>query len=83
MQFHQFVNVEKFSSKLLLCKMKLIDSSVSVTQFQREVHSFIECNMNKFFGLGDDGDDAILQYPWGIKSRLKNSANLKQVGDDL
>ena len=58
---------------LLLCKMKLIDSSVSVTQFWREVHSFVECNMNKFVGLGDDGDDAIFQYPWGIKSRLKKT----------
>ena len=58
---------------LLLCKMKLIDSSVTVTQFRRDVHSFIECNMNKFVGVGDDGDDAIFQYPWGIKSRLKKT----------
>jgi hypothetical protein len=44
---------------VLLCKMKLIDSSVTVTQFRREVNSFIECNMKKFVGVGDDGDDAI------------------------
>jgi hypothetical protein len=46
---------------LLLCKMKLIDSSASVTQFLHELHSFIECNMNKFVGLGDDGSNAICQ----------------------
>ena len=56
---------------LLLCRMNLIDSSVSVTQFRRELHYFIECNMSKFVGLHDDGNNAIFQYPWGKMSRLK------------
>ena len=69
---------------LLLCRMKLIDSSVSVTQFWRELHYFIECNMIKFVGLCDNGNDAIFQYPWGKMSRLKKKwCKPEQVGHDV
>ncbi len=60
---------------LLLCRMKLIDNTLSVTQFWRELHDFIECNMNKFVGVNDDGNDAIFQYPWGQMNRLKKKCN--------
>jgi hypothetical protein len=56
---------------LLLCRMKLIDNTLSVTQFRRELHDFIECNMNIFFGVNDDGNDAIFQYLWGQMNCLK------------
>ncbi len=38
-------------------------------------HDFIECNMNKFVGVKDDGNDAIFQYPWGQMNRLKIKCN--------
>jgi hypothetical protein len=47
------------------------------------MHDFIECNINKFVGVNDDGNDAIFQYPWGQMNRLKKSVILQQVGQDL
>ena len=62
---------------LLLCRMKLIDNTLSVTQFWHELHDFIECNMIKFFGVNNDGNDAIYQYPWGQMNRLKKRVILQ------
>ncbi len=56
---------------LLLCRMKLIDNTPSVTQFWHELNYFIECNMNKFVGVSHDGNEAIFQYPWGHMNHLK------------
>jgi hypothetical protein len=56
---------------LLLCRMKLIENTLSVTQFWRELHDFIECNMNKFVEVNNDGNDAIFQDSWGQINRLK------------
>ena len=44
---------------LLLCRMKLIDNTLSVSQFRREIHDFVVSNMNKFIGASPDGNDAI------------------------
>ncbi len=69
---------------LLLCRMKRIDNTLSVTQFRRELHDFIECNMNKFVGVNNDGNDAIFQFPWGQMNCLnKRSVMLQRVGQDL
>jgi hypothetical protein len=51
--------------------MKLIDNTLSVSQFRREIHDFVVANMNKFVGASADGKDAIFQYPWGQMMRLK------------
>ena len=48
---------------LLLCRMKLIDSTLSVSQFRCEIRDFVVSNMNKFIGASTDGNDAIFQYP--------------------
>ena len=56
---------------LLLRQMKLINNTLSVSQFRREIHDFVVTNMNKFVGASPDGNDAIFQYPWGLMSRLK------------
>ena len=51
--------------------MKLIDNTLSVTQFCRGTHELIESNMNKLVGVHLDGSNAVFQYPWGQMSRLK------------
>jgi hypothetical protein len=60
---------------LLLRRMKVIDNTLSVTQFCRGIHTFIESNMNKFVGVCLDGSDAVFQYPWGQMSHLKKICN--------
>ncbi len=61
---------------LLLHRMKLIDNTLSVTQFCRGIHEFIESNMSKFVGVSLDGNDAVFQYPWGqISPPKKKSCN--------
>jgi hypothetical protein len=50
---------------LLLRRMQLLDNTLSVTQFRREILEFIESNMIKFVGDSPDGNDAIFQYFWG------------------
>ena len=54
---------------LLLRRMKLIDSTLSVTQFRRGILEFIESNMIKFIGGSPDGNDAVFQYSWGNMDR--------------
>ncbi len=44
---------------LLLCGMKLIEITLSVTQFCRGILEFIESNMIKFIGVSSDGNDAV------------------------
>ncbi len=44
---------------LLLHRMKIIDNTLSVTQFRCEIHEFIESNMNKFVGVCLDGSNAV------------------------
>ena len=44
---------------LLLCRMKLIDNTLSVSQFRHEINDFVVSNMNKFIGASPDGNDAI------------------------
>ena len=44
---------------LLLCRMKLIDNTLSVTQYRREILEFIQSNMIKFIGVSPDGNDAV------------------------
>ena len=56
---------------LLLRRMKLIDNTLSISQFRCEIHDFVMSNTNKFIGASHDGNDAIFQYPWGQMSRLK------------
>jgi hypothetical protein len=51
--------------------------------FWHELHDFIECNMNKFVGFNNDGNDAIFQYPWGQMNHLKKRVILQRVGQDL
>jgi hypothetical protein len=56
---------------LLLRRMKLIDNTLSVSQFCHGIHQLIVLNMKKFVGVCPDGNDAVFQYPWGQMSRLK------------
>jgi hypothetical protein len=60
---------------LLLRRMKVIDNTLSVTQFHQGIHEFIESNMNKFVGVCLGGSNAVFQYPWGQMSRLKKTCN--------
>ncbi len=69
---------------LLLCRMKLIDNTLSVSQFHRGIHQFIVSNMKKFVGVCPDGINAVFQYPWGQMSRLKKNGVIQQpVAQDL
>jgi hypothetical protein len=69
---------------LLLHRMKLIDNTLSVTQFCHGLHEFIESNMSKFVGVSPDGNDAVFQYLWGQMSRLKKKCVIRLlVGQDL
>jgi hypothetical protein len=54
---------------LLLRRMKLIDITLSVTQFRRGILEFIQSNMTNFIGVHPDGNDAVFQYSWGDMSR--------------
>jgi hypothetical protein len=54
---------------LLLRRMKLIDITLSVTQFRRGILEFIQSNMTNFIGVHPDGNDAVFQYTWGDMSR--------------
>ena len=56
---------------LPLHRMKLIDNTLSVSQFRREIHDCVVSNMNKFVGASHDGNDAIFQHSWGQMSHLK------------
>ena len=56
---------------LLLRRMKLIDSTLSVTQFCQGILEFIESNMIKFIGGSPDGNDTVFQYSWGNMDRPK------------
>jgi hypothetical protein len=51
--------------------MKLIDNTLSVSQFCHGIHQLIVLNMKKFVGVCPDGNNAVFQYPWGQMSRLK------------
>ena len=54
---------------LLLHRMKLIDITLSVTQFRQGILEFIQSNMTNFIGVHPDGNDAVFQYTWGDMSR--------------
>ena len=53
---------------LPLHRMKLIDNTLSVSQFRHEIHDCVVSNMNKFVGASPDGNDAIFQHSWGQMS---------------
>ncbi len=59
---------------LLLRRMKLIDNTLSVSQFCCGIHQFIVSNMKKIVGVCPDGNDAMFQYPWGQMSCLKKKS---------
>ncbi len=69
---------------LFLHRMKLIDNTLSVTQFHRGIHAFIQSNMNKFVGVCLAGSNAVFQYPWGQISCLKKQHAIQlPVAQDL
>jgi hypothetical protein len=69
---------------LPLRRMKVIDNTLSSTQFCHGIHEFIESNMNKFVGVSLDGSNAVFQKSLGTnKLSEKKHAIQLPVAQDL